>query len=154
MRWADSLSGIVWLAIGLLIIYGAWRVEIGTFREPGSGLLPLWCGLAIGALALGVIVHDLMRAASERESTRALWQPVPVRQLTLLVVSLAAYVAVFVPLGFQLSTLALMIALFKILGVRRWMVAGGAAAATVAVAWVVFRLWLNVQLPAGILALG
>ena len=63
-------------------------------------------------------------------------------------------IRVSVPVGFQLSTAALMIALFKILGLRRWTVAVGAATATVVMAWVVFRLWLQVQLPAGILALG
>jgi putative tricarboxylic transport membrane protein len=153
VRGADALSGTVWLAVGAFIIYGAWRLDIGTLQQPGSGLVPLACGLAMSALALGIIVGDLM-GASDRQSLRALWQHVPVGRLALVVMTLTAYAMLFVPVGFQLSTAALMIALFKILGLRRWTVAVGAATATVVMAWVVFRLWLQVQLPAGILALG
>ena len=61
------------------------------------------------------------------------------------------YALVLEPLGFLLATFGLLLFFFKALQRQRWLVAVGGAVATSLVSHLVFKVWLGVNLPGGLL---
>ena len=60
--YADRLSSVFWLVLGLIAIYGSVKLGIGGAREPGSGFLPLLASLSISLIALlSSCKHSLKR---------------------------------------------------------------------------------------------
>ncbi|MFH1977416.1 MAG: hypothetical protein ABIJ52_17985 [Pseudomonadota bacterium] len=49
---ADGVSGLFWLAAGLIGMYGSVTLGIGTAREPGPGFLPFFSSLFISVVEL------------------------------------------------------------------------------------------------------
>ena len=63
--------------------------------------------------------------------------------------ALLIYTFAFVHIGFVLSTILLLVFLFKAIEPERWTIAIGGAILASLVCFVVFSLWLDVQLPRG-----
>jgi hypothetical protein len=62
--------------------------------------------------------------------------------------ALFVYALVLEHVGFVAATFALLLFLFKVLERQRWPVALASSLATALVTYLVFKVWLNVQLPA------
>ena len=56
MRSPDFWSALVWLAVGLGLAHEGWDLGLGELREPGSGFILFWIGIAMAALSVGVAV--------------------------------------------------------------------------------------------------
>ncbi len=52
---ADRVSSLLWLAFGLISIYGSVLLELGTFREPGTGFFPFLAGCFTSLMAIIVL---------------------------------------------------------------------------------------------------
>jgi hypothetical protein len=65
------------------------------------------------------------------------------------ILALLIYTLAFTHIGFVLSTILLLIFLFKAIEPEKWMIAIGGAILASLVCFVVFSLWLDVQLPRG-----
>ena len=63
--------------------------------------------------------------------------------------ALFIYALVLEPVGFVAATSVLLLFFFRALERQRWLVALGSSLATALLTYLVFRVWLNVQLPAG-----
>lgn len=74
-------------------------------------------------------------------------------KVVLVSASLLIYALVLTRLGFLIATFGLMALLFGVLGRSQWWIRAIAALVTVLVAYAVFRMWLEVQLPKGLLGL-
>src|SRR4030042_1790576 len=55
MKYAHIISGIFWLAIGLLLSLWSTRYQIGNFVQPGPGLYPLLLGVLLILFALALL---------------------------------------------------------------------------------------------------
>jgi hypothetical protein len=53
------------------------------------------------------------------------------------------------PLGFAIATAMLLALLFTVVAPGRWLLALGGSVVAAGAAWLVFRVWLQVPLPAG-----
>lgn len=63
-------------------------------------------------------------------------------------VALCVYALALEPLGFVAATFALLLFFFKALERQRWLVALASSLTTALLTYLVFKVWLNVQLPA------
>ncbi len=63
--------------------------------------------------------------------------------------ALFVYALVLELVGFVAATFALLLFFFKALERQRWLVALAGSLVTALVIYLVFKVWLNVQLPAG-----
>lgn len=152
MGRADQFSSLFWLVLGLVVIILSYRLGLGTLTSPGPGFLPFWCALILSVLSLGVLFHRLLiPSGGEPQRIRELWGGVRWLRGVLVVLALLGYTLVFSNLGYLLSTLALLLFLFKTIEPQRWTVAIGGAVLASLISFVVFALWLDVQLPRGIL---
>jgi len=63
--------------------------------------------------------------------------------------ALFVYTLVLESAGFVAATFALLVFFFRALERQRWLVAVASSLVTALVTYLVFKVWLNVQLPAG-----
>jgi hypothetical protein len=148
-------SAIALFLFGLLTAALSLQLPIGTLRAPDSGFFPLSLGLLLMGLALGhgVQLRLAGRSAAPAEGAAAP-KPKPavdgatVRVLLFMGVVVAA-TALLKPIGYVGASFLLMLGLLRVLGLRRWSIAGLIAAASAAASYVVFVQWLKIPLPAG-----
>ena len=148
-------AAIVWFVFGVATVLASLTLPLGSVRAPGSGLFPLALGvlLAVLSLAQGVSVYR----AQVRQVRAGAAAPPPVRRLSeetrrvlLFSGAVAAAVALLPVIGYAFTTLVLMAALLRILGIVRWPVVGAVSAATAFACWLVFVRILAIPLPAGL----
>ncbi len=152
MGRADQFSCLFWFALGMAVTFLSYRLGLGTLTSPGPGFLPFWCALILSALSLGVFFHRLLiPSGGEPQKIRKLWEGVRWPRGALVVAAILVYSLVFTTLGYLLSTIALLLLLFKAIEPQGWAAAIGGAVLTSFISFVVFALWLDVQLPRGIL---
>ena len=152
MGKANQVTAIFCLALGLAVSYGSYRVGCGTLNHPGPGFLSLWCGIALSGLSLLVFAQGrLAQRRGDAGSLRQLWAGKKWQKGVYLVLALIVYTLAFTSLGFSLSTMILLVFLFKVVEPQKWSVALGGALITSLLSFVVFARWLDVQLPKGIL---
>ncbi len=122
-------------------------MPIGRLGEPGPGFLPLVIGILMGVLSLALFIRSYQAGIREKKAfwaDRKEWPKVITTILALLVYALALR-----GLGFALITLLLLIFLFKVIGELNWRISILGPLLTTSFFYVVFKIWLEVQLPEG-----
>ena len=150
MRGADAAAALVWLALGTLVTWAGWDLGLGVIHEPGSGFVLFWVGLVMAGLALVV----LATAFRGRAGDQARWVGPRWSRAFLVVAALLTYAWALPSLGFVLTTALVMVYLFKLVEPQPWWVAVAGAVASAVVGYVVFKVWLGAQLPAGLWGIG
>jgi putative tricarboxylic transport membrane protein len=151
MERADVVGAAVWLAAGAFVVHAGRSLGLGTLRDPGPGFLLFWVGLCILALAAVVLVNAWRAPAAAGPGFRLGGGHA---RLLLVLGALVAYAWLLERLGFLLTTALVLVFLFKAVEPQRWWVAIVGGVLSTLVAWVVFRLWLGAQLPAGLPGIG
>ena len=143
---AIRIAALVLLAFAAGFLLEARRYMFGTPNAPGPGFLPMILGVTFFLLALILLVRPGRLPESVLPPDRA----ATVRIVATLVF-LAAAIALLDRLGFLVTATLLMLGLLLVLDrhpVRDVLLA---PISTVAV-YMVFKVWLRVPLPAGVLS--
>ena len=152
MRSRDIISSIFWAVMGIGISYGGYKLDLGTLHEPGGGFLFFWVGLIMIGLSLGILIRAAREKAAKGE-LKAVWAGISWKRLISVLAVLFIYAYLFTPLGFILSTIGLLVFLFKAVEPQKWSWAILGAMISTLAAYSVFRLWLGCQLPQGLLGI-
>jgi len=133
------------VALGLAALYEASDLPFGTARQPDSGFFPISVAVALILLAALATAEGppppRIEETPETGGTARIW---------VVIVALAVYAGVIAPIGFIVSTAALLVLLLRGIGRVSWTAAAtGAVLASVGCYWLFTRLGL--PLPAGIL---
>jgi putative tricarboxylic transport membrane protein len=145
---ADVATSLFWLAVGAFIVWSGWDLELGSASDPGSGFLLFWTGLVMVVLSAVVLVGALRGQGTTR------WVGGRWGKIVLVVAALALYGWLLEWLGFVLTTALLLLFLFKVVEPQRWWVAAAGALGSAVLGYVVFKVWLGAQLPAGVFGIG
>jgi len=149
MRRYDLISSLVFLVCGVFITVISLRIHIGTFRDPGPGLFPLITGILMGIISGGMFIKSHLQSASARQESlgedKRLWH----NKCVATVVIMLLYAITIDWLGFLTVTLLILFFLYKAVGDLSLKVSLGGAILTAAIAYLLFKVWLNVQLPVG-----
>jgi hypothetical protein len=149
----DLWSSAVLLAFALAYGWEAKNLGISNLRNPGPGFFPVVLGSILGLLALFLMCTTIFQRKTE-EPFPGIWYGLRWHKTILVLVSLTIYVFLLEPLGYLFSTLLLMIYLFKGIEPQKWWVALVGAILSSTVTYVLFKVFLQVQLPQGIFSLG
>jgi len=137
------------LALAAWTLVDSARYGIGSLTAPGPGLFPFLLAGILCVVCLALLLQQVMRPGLAARSDA----PPPLdnrrKPFWLVAALLFGYALLLEPLGFVLSSFVCMSVLFKAGNTWRWPAAVAAAAATVAIAYVVFVVLLNVPLPRG-----
>ncbi len=148
------LEGPIWIFIGVII--GAWsyRTGLGTLNEPGVGSVAFVSGLFI--MAVGALVTVFRRP--EQQKVKAAPATAPTRflesarfKLTYTLALLLFYALFLNLLGYLVTTFVVLFGLFYNPSDRRWATPLAASFCSVAVTYLIFEVWLQSQLPRGVL---
>jgi putative tricarboxylic transport membrane protein len=146
----DILSSLFWMAVGFGVCYGGYDLELGTLHDPGSGFMFFWVGVIVIGLSLAVLVKAIRMKADQKE-IRPLRGEIRWKKILSVLAALVLYAYVFTYLGFILSTVLLLLFLFKAVEPQKWSWAVLGAVISTLTAYGVFQLWLGSQLPRGFL---
>jgi len=147
MKNNDQRSSLLWLAVGLAIVYFSTKYGLGMLSSPGPGFVPFLAGLVLAALALVVFFQQLGK--KRRENVKDLFRQKDWPATLKVMAALVLYAVFLKSLGFVLVTFCLTAYLFRIIEPMAWKKVFAGAFLTALGAYVVFNLWLEAQLPAG-----
>ncbi|MEA2936203.1 MAG: putative tricarboxylic transport rane protein [Variibacter sp.] len=147
MRAADLIGGVFWLAIAAGITASGYELRLGVLNDPGSGFLVFWVGVIMLALSSAALLQAFRQPAGV--GIASLWAGTRWWQVPYVVALLAAYVALLPYLGFPLTTVLLLVVLFKTIEPQGWAASIVGALVIAAITYLVFARWLGTQLPLG-----
>jgi len=149
MRKSDRIQALLWAAFGLYIAYEGFLLKLGTGRAPKPGFMIFWMGAIMVILSAVFFITTFTTPEQER---KALWREARWFRGVKLMAALFLYVAVFQVLGFIVSTFLLLVYLFKGLEPQSWRNALLLSAVTIAICYLVFGVFLELQFPPGVLS--
>ncbi len=142
-----DISLIVFAILAILICIQSYTMSIGTLSHPESGFFPF----ILGALLLIFSGIKLLVDLHANGALRFLKPDMPAKRIIPVLFILFAYVFALDVLGFILSTILLVFLLIRIIETKAWWVGALVALGTTTLCYLVFQVWLRVQLPMGML---
>jgi putative tricarboxylic transport membrane protein len=149
MRKSERIQALLWAVFGLYIAYEGFLLKLGTARAPKPGFMIFWMGVIMVILSA---FFFLATFTIPRQEYKTLWREARWFRGVKLMAALFLYVAVFQVLGFIVSTFLLLVYLFKGLEPQSWRNALLLSAVTIAICYLVFGVFLELQFPPGVLS--
>jgi putative tricarboxylic transport membrane protein len=153
LRKSERVPAFSFLLFSLFVCQQSVGMGLGTFQQPGSGFLSFSAGAVIGILALWFLIQSTIskggpgKAGHSGDGERGL----PRIRLLLVCLALFGYVFAFDGLGFVLSTFLFVLFVFPVAEPQRWWRVVVKAILITIGNYVVFVVWLGVNLPKGVL---
>jgi len=146
----EAIVGIVIFAFGGITALLSLRMPIGTFRMAGTGMFPLFLGILLMVLSAAFILKIFFHGKEEQVKKEA---PIessesPI-QLILFLGAMVLATAFFNQLGYPLVSFLLMVALLRILGIKRWGQNILISVLTAVGSYFLFVKWLDIPMPKG-----
>jgi len=152
-----AFEGPAWIIIGIGICLYAYKMGLGSFREPGAGFIAFVTGLFLMLMGALVVMgrkripqrvpKDKMREIRNSETS---FPGSPAFKFAYGVALLLLYALLLEPLGYILTTFLVMFGLFYDPSRRRSGLAFTASLLSTGMTYVVFEMWLHTQLPRGV----
>jgi len=149
MKNNDQRSSLVWFIIGLAILFYSTQYKLGTFSTPGPGFVPFLTGAAIALLSAVIFFQQVMK--KQERDLIALWDKKDWRTMLKVMGALVLYTVFLKTLGFLPASFLLMAYLLRVMEPVSWKRVFLGAFLISLGSYAVFQLWLQSQLPRGIL---
>ena len=150
-RDRDVTSSVFWALVGILFCIGGAHYGLRRSGIPGPGFLPFVTGLILVALSLILLLSRFLRQRDEADS---IGEPMPrgeaLKRILQALGALCVYVLILEPLGFAMTTFLFMVVILR-LEPRSWTFIIPAALGATAFFFLLFKVFLRVPLPPGIL---
>jgi putative tricarboxylic transport membrane protein len=150
MRNPDQWSSLFWLLAGIGITLGSLKYGFGNLQAPGAGFITFFAGAVLSFLSVGLFFSSL-RSESLRKGVGILWEGLEVGKVIYVFFLLVAYALVLKPLGFLITTFGLLCLLLKVKAAYPLLKVILISLLVTTGAYLLFQVWLKVQLPRGIL---
>jgi putative tricarboxylic transport membrane protein len=140
----DRLPSAVLLAFGLVALEEARRLRFGSIARPGPGFFPVVLAAAFSLVCLALLVGAIRGRGEEAPAAAPLGWP----KIAAAMAALFVYALVLEVVGFVAATFALLLFFFRALERQRWPLALAGSLVTALLTYLIFKVWLHVQLPA------
>jgi hypothetical protein len=144
----DFFQGLLWLFIGVVVLFLSSNYSMGTLSEPGPGALPFGLGLVFVLLSLILLFRSWRGKAPEHEkhlSFGSRWH-----KIFMIILFLALVTFFLESLGYLLSIFLMITLSMLIMETKRWVSALLLGIISSFSTYVLFDVWLKVQLPQGL----
>jgi len=140
------------MGMGVFVCFLAWRVHLGSFREPGPGFVAFVSGLFLLGLGLVMVLAQVISKMSqgERFNLGLTFQNISWQRLGYTVALLFGYAVFLNRLGFILVTFLVMWGLLYDRNKNNWALGLLSSLAVAGASYLVFEVWLRGQLPRGL----
>ncbi len=148
MARAYQVVSVLFLLLGLFVLYESLQLRYFTMLGPGSGFFGVWLGSLMAALAVLFFVRNSVPQWRRDEPIDLIPGSLAGFRLAVTLALLALTVVLLPILGFRLTVLGLALILLTVVGRQRWWVAVLVSLAASFGTYYVFSL-LSVFLPTG-----
>jgi hypothetical protein len=149
----DTILFIFWMGFSLFVMFFSHSYGLGTFSNPGAGLIPFLVGLLLLMISFGFLMRSFFKIRGEDKAVKTVREEqgkIDFRKISLVLASLFIYGLLLERLGYLIVTSLTMVLLFWCVGVKRWRSVLVASGLTVLITYFLFT-YLGVRFPAGIL---
>ncbi len=148
MRRLDFWGDVFWLLFAIYVSVEAYRLGLGSWRNPGDGYFPFGAGLLLGIMSLSTLIKPpgMSEKASDSISEELKWENVVVVLMTMVL-----YVFLFNKIGFVPCTFLLFVFLLRVIGHGRWVTSIVVGFIVTLSSYVLFEILLKAELPLSIL---
>lgn len=153
MKRFEVLGVCIWFLLGVGICTGAISLTLGSFSNPGPGLFPFMSGSALVLLSLILGVQVFRKKITSDQATGVFENYAGAVRAGLVCIALLGYAISMEYLGFAISTALFLAFLLGPIGTQRWHVVIGFSIVATAAMYAVFKIWLNLPLPSGLLGM-
>ncbi len=143
----DRMTSLLLLAFAILFCVQSYQLGMGSLRDPGRGFIPFLSGVLLAGLSIAIFLRSILKG--EQPSTfgkgwkRGVWA----------VGGLFIYILILERLGFIVTTFLFLILTLLSIEPGKWKSAFLVSLFTVIISYLVFSVWLKVQLPTGFLGI-
>lgn len=148
-----AISSLFFLLIGLYVCLHSFSLGLGRFREPGPGFIFFLAGALLSFFSIIDLMKNYLVKEKNHNKLKELWSGSKWQKIVIVLVAICIWSYLLNLLGFFLSTFLLMIFLFAFVEFTRWWIAISAALITIAICYVIFKLWLNIPFPRGFMGI-
>ena len=153
MKIGDQISGVSALLFSLFVMKESYGLDLGTLYAPDAGFLPFVSALALGVLALLLLLSSFMRPVKARAKEGDIYFNKPrLRKTSYVVISLFVFAIFLNTLGFLICTMIFLAFLLKVVEPHKWPIVLTIAISVSFISFVIFDVFLKTQLPRGLLA--
>jgi putative tricarboxylic transport membrane protein len=146
----EAIVGAVIFLFGGVTAFLSLKMTIGTFRMAGTGMFPLILGILLmilsGIFLLKIYFQGKKEQVKKEPSPESSESPI---QLTFFLGTMVLATLFFNQLGYPLTSFLLMLALLRILGIKRWGLNILISVVTAVGSYFLFVKWLNIPMPKG-----
>lgn len=137
------------MILALYVIVSGFRLGFGEWREPGPGFIAVGSGCLLLFLSALWFVMTLIKKWGIETTKRFFIESDSYKRVLLTLLSLIVFALILNKTGFIISSLVLMIFLFKAIESQRWKLTILLAAIVTFCCVLIFQIWLQVQFPEG-----
>jgi putative tricarboxylic transport membrane protein len=150
----EFITSGIFLALGIAVVIGAYRLALGDFHKPGPGLYPFILGLALCGCSIPGVMGALRRANETREEGQEFFKKGRLQKVVFVIIYLTLYGLLLSSMGYVLTTLVIFFLIFKTMGSIKLRTVFIVLILMVGISYYVFAVLLEVPLPVGILGIG
>ena len=147
MKKSDIGSSVFFMAMGGFLAWQSVGLSIGTIHVPGPGFFPFCLSLILIGIALIIFFQALTK--EDQPAEKGLKR----HRVVIALAAIIVYALIMEPVGYLISTFLLILLLLRIMVKKAWWFVPGVAFVITVVSYLLFRVWLQVLLPDGILRL-
>jgi putative tricarboxylic transport membrane protein len=141
------------LLLGLFVCFEARKLEVGKIFNPGAGFFPFWLSVGLILVSVVLIIKSVFERDEPSSEFKGLWSGLTWKKNLFVLGALFLYVFLLEILGYMISTFLLILFLFRAIKAQRWIVMIAGSAFTSLSTYFLFKFWLQVQFPVGILGI-
>jgi hypothetical protein len=67
MKKSDQWSGLFLLILAIFMCWGSLGLPYGSIHNPGPGFFPLWLGIILGAMSIGLFMTITLQKETARD---------------------------------------------------------------------------------------
>lgn len=145
---AERVGGLFWFIFGLIVMYGCFKLDIGSLHAPGSGFLGFLASAFVTLMALIVLIQSFFSRIAQRKVSM-LWKEIKWRRPLAVAFLILLYILGLERLGFVLTSLLLLLVTFKWVEKFSWPKTLLATVLSVGFSYLLFHTFLKASLPRG-----
>jgi putative tricarboxylic transport membrane protein len=144
------VGGMVIFLFGGITTLLSLRMPIGTFRTAGTGMFPLCLGILLMILSGIFVLKFLLQEKKILVKSEPIVEiPGSKKQMIFFLGAMVLATLFFNQLGYPLISFLLMVALLRILGIKRWGLNILISVVTAVGSYFLFVKWLDIPMPKG-----
>jgi putative tricarboxylic transport membrane protein len=153
MKRADRIFAFICLGLSCWLILGSLKFDYMTTYTPGPGFHPFWLGVCLGILSLILILDTFRRKDGKEEVAKKVLEKKALLRVGLILLITAGLAFLMMKIGFVLAAflfIAMVLVVLEEFSILKGVLYGVVLSGFI---FLIFRYWLEVDLPQGWLGL-